>query len=157
MKIKPYFLVFAMSVAATSPVIGAVKKPVKTQESKVSADAIAVSKAKDAVLYVLKDPQSAMFRNVHVGTEDFKPVRGEVNSKNSYGGYTGFDRFYFDGRDGKVFFKATEVEKWEDWLRAVRSADELLRRSGRYNGSDVEIKQKAEHDAEMKRLFEDGW
>ncbi|MDC5446163.1 hypothetical protein ACT4Y9_18345 [Acinetobacter baumannii] len=34
----------------------------------------------------LKDPESAEFRNV-------KGVCGEVNAKNSYGGYTGFKRF----------------------------------------------------------------
>ena len=35
----------------------------------------------------LKDPQSAQFQNV-------KGYCGEVNAKNSYGGYTGFKQFY---------------------------------------------------------------
>ncbi|WPP68960.1 hypothetical protein SOI81_11280 [Acinetobacter pittii] len=42
--------------------------------------------SKEAVLSILKDPESAQFQNV-------KGVCGEVNSKNSYGGYTGFNRF----------------------------------------------------------------
>lgn len=49
------------------------------------ADAI-----KATVIQDLKDPSSAQFRNlkVHFGT-----MCGEVNGKNSYGAYTGFDRF----------------------------------------------------------------
>jgi hypothetical protein len=41
---------------------------------------------------VLLDPASAEFRNVANGPE----VCGEVNAKNSYGGYTGFKVFIFD-------------------------------------------------------------
>ena len=42
--------------------------------------------SKDAVLSTLKDPDSAQFQNV-------KGYCGEVNSKNSYGGYVGFKRY----------------------------------------------------------------
>lgn len=42
--------------------------------------------AKDAVLANLKDPDSAEFRNQH-------GICGEVNSKNSFGGYSGFKRY----------------------------------------------------------------
>ncbi len=42
----------------------------------------------------LKDPESAMFRNVRTEqTEDGIVVCGEYNAKNSYGGYVGFNRF----------------------------------------------------------------
>ena len=41
---------------------------------------------RNEVLAVLKDPSSATFRNQ-------KKLCGEVNSKNSFGAYTGFQRF----------------------------------------------------------------
>ena len=45
------------------------------------------NKLEEAVKKVLKDPNSAQFQNI-------KGICGEVNAKNSYGGYTGFKRFY---------------------------------------------------------------
>lgn len=47
----------------------------------------------------LKDPDSAKFRDLErIG----KAVCGEVNAKNSYGGYIGYQRFYAD--DDEVLF-----------------------------------------------------
>lgn len=50
----------------------------------------------------LKDPESARFRNVFVSntiyiSDDTPMVCGEVNAKNSFGGYTGFKRFVSHG------------------------------------------------------------
>lgn len=42
--------------------------------------------SKEAVLNTLKDPDSAQFQNI-------KGYCGEVNSKNSYGGYVGFKKY----------------------------------------------------------------
>ncbi|MEB0092879.1 hypothetical protein QN391_07325 [Pseudomonas sp. CCI1.2] len=60
--------------------------------------------AKNAVKATLKDPESAQFRNLYTKSFTGNPPRpnlaalvsvcGEVNAKNSYGGYTGFTRFY---------------------------------------------------------------
>ena len=44
----------------------------------------------------LKDPDSAQFRNLQY-TPPF--VCGEVNAKNSFGGYNGFERFITGTRD----------------------------------------------------------
>jgi len=55
--------------------------------------------AKDAVAYLMKDPGSAQFRNVRaMDRAGSVSVCGEVNAKNSYGGYGGFNPFtvYFD-------------------------------------------------------------
>ena len=43
----------------------------------------------------LKDPDSAKFKDLRVvsNTEDVESVVGEVNARNSYGGYTGFKPF----------------------------------------------------------------
>ena len=43
------------------------------------------------IISKLKDGASASFSNVFISTTDF--VCGEVNSKNSFGGYSGFQRF----------------------------------------------------------------
>lgn len=56
------------------------------------------SELKDAQKLVaskLKDPGSAQFRNVRKGT--YGRICGEVNGKNSYGGYTGFSNFSVNG------------------------------------------------------------
>lgn len=50
-----------------------------------------ISNAKASITKSLKDPDSANFRNVF--TIDGINVCGEINSKNSYGGYVGFTRF----------------------------------------------------------------
>ncbi|MAR55992.1 MAG: hypothetical protein CMM93_02310 [Rickettsiales bacterium] len=62
----------------------------------------------------LKDPDSAEYRNVRYnGGQPHSAVCGEVNSKNSYGGYTGFVPFFgvgdavFMPSDGKGEFVET--------------------------------------------------
>ena len=53
-----------------------------------------MEKAKEATAGSLKDPGSAQFRNVRVTKYgDKRVVCGEVNGKNSYGGYVGFVPF----------------------------------------------------------------
>lgn len=53
--------------------------------------------AKEQVSYTLKDPGSAQFRNVRgfafSGPGGGYVVCGEVNGRNSYGGYAGFQPF----------------------------------------------------------------
>lgn len=54
----------------------------------------AIAKAMTATAGMLKDPESARFRNLRVaGYADGSVVCGEVNGKNSYGGYTGYQPF----------------------------------------------------------------
>jgi len=51
-----------------------------------------IDRAREAVVNRLKDPESAQFRNERVvGKEGF--VCGEVNAKNSAGGYVGFSSY----------------------------------------------------------------
>lgn len=65
--------------------------------------------AREFVTGALKDPDSAEFRN----QRDFC---GEVNSKNSFGGYVGFQRFIAAGKDMVILekdrtFSAEDFEK----------------------------------------------
>lgn len=69
--------------------------------------------AVDAVKYRLKDPESAKFRNftpffkmfysygLTGGDEPLWTLCVQVNSRNSFGGYTGYDWFVVKFRDGK--------------------------------------------------------
>jgi hypothetical protein len=54
----------------------------------------------DLVRGKLKDPDSAKFRGVyfHRGATNTPTACGEVNAKNSFGGYSGFERFISAGR-----------------------------------------------------------
>lgn len=58
------------------------------------------NKTKDIVLSSLKDPSSAQFQNV-------KGSCGEVNAKNSYGGYIGFRKFYVSN-ETPIFYGENE-------------------------------------------------
>lgn len=63
----------------------------------------AMAKAQQAVASSLKDPDSAKFRNVAVKSFGIlKVVCGEVNGKNSYGGYVGFKRFVAGVNSGTI-------------------------------------------------------
>lgn len=73
--------------------------------------------ARNAVKAILKDPESAQFRNLYTKSIGGKLVGsvvvcGEVNAKNSYGGYIGFTRFY-QAKPGEA---ATlwSTESWEN-------------------------------------------
>lgn len=69
--------------------------------------------AREFVTGVLKDPSSAEFRNQ-------RGFCGEVNSKNSFGGYVGFKRFIAATKDMVVFEKdgrLTPSEFEQAWAR----------------------------------------
>lgn len=55
--------------------------------------------AKDSVKEILIDPESATFRNILVSEAG---VCGEVNAKNSFGGYTGYKIFFYSKSYGSI-------------------------------------------------------
>jgi hypothetical protein len=55
------------------------------------------SRAVEAVKRELKDPFSAVFKDVEKCGPNGELFRGEVNSKNAYGAFVGFERFYTNG------------------------------------------------------------
>ena len=76
--------------------------------AKFDSDAARIEEAKAAVVSVLKDPGSAQFQNVFITTpRQGMAVCGEINAKNSYGGYTGFQYFITGGIRGV----STTIEK----------------------------------------------
>lgn len=72
----------------------------KSSEDAKKASYIALNQERIKVR--LKDPESAQFRNVFVSntsyiSDDTPVICGEINAKNSFGGYTGFERFVSHG------------------------------------------------------------
>lgn len=60
----------------------------------------------------LKDPNSAQFKNVFVSSA--KNVCGEMNAKNSYGGYNGFSLFYYSRLEDK-----TDINTHKEYFDAM--------------------------------------
>lgn len=78
-----------------------------------NAEKAALLNARKEVTRNLKDPDSALFRNVYLivkkGSDKYF-VCGEINAKNYYGGYVGYDKFSATG-NGKVHFLYSEGNK----------------------------------------------
>jgi len=70
-------------------------------------ESIWIEKGKEAVRNKLKDANSATFRNVyfHRGADNIPMTCGEVNSKNSFGGFTGYQSFVSAGKDNLTFLQ----------------------------------------------------
>jgi hypothetical protein len=77
---------------------------------------------KNAVKQKLKDPSSAQFRHVyfHRGADDVPMTCGEVNSKNTYGGYGGFQRFVSAGKAELTFLEEQVSDFSSVWDRFCR-------------------------------------
>ena len=86
MRIISIFLILLFSATALG------SEPSKSSKS-VPDHAVQAALAK--ARYDLKDPDSAKFRNLfkYTNARGFTVVCGEINSKNSYGAYAGFERF----------------------------------------------------------------
>jgi len=79
-----------------------------TAADKQSArDSFLMVKGQESVLSKLKDPKSADFRAVYLlrSGDDRAAICGEVNSKNAFGGYVGFQRFVSSGAPEATFLE----------------------------------------------------
>lgn len=79
--------------------------------------AIWIAKAKDSVRYNLKDGSSAKFRNVEFvrGPGNAPMVRGQVNAKNGFGAYAGFERFVSAGSPELTFLESNVTDFHKVW------------------------------------------
>lgn len=78
-----------------------------------------IEKGKDAVRAKLKDPGSAQFKDVFFfrGKDNIPITCGQVNSKNSFGGYTGYQHFV-SGASPELTFLESEVKDFtKAWNR----------------------------------------
>ncbi|WP_312834772.1 hypothetical protein [Comamonas sp.] len=55
-----------------------------------------VKKAKRVIADKFKDPDSVRFRDLYLANKGLPALCGEVNAKNSYGGYTGYKGFFYN-------------------------------------------------------------
>lgn len=55
-----------------------------------------VKQAKEAITSRFKDPESARFRGLYLSQKELPTLCGEVNAKNSYGGYVGYRGFFYN-------------------------------------------------------------
>ncbi|HEX5126486.1 MAG TPA: hypothetical protein VFW00_07075 [Rhodocyclaceae bacterium] len=79
-------LMVASSAFAAKPKAPTAEDYGKTVEAKMIAE------GQDRIVNRLNDPESARFRNVFISPKG-RAICGEVNAKNSMGGYVGFRRF----------------------------------------------------------------
>ena len=94
-------------------------KPLSAAEKKAQQEksfgAKTIIAAQRAVRTSLKDPDSAQFKQVYANyTEGFDVVAcGQVNSKNSLGGYTGFKRFVSNGKSAIIEGRDNIADAWK--------------------------------------------
>ena len=76
-----------------------------------SDDDNVLQEARDSFHYLLKDPTSAQYEKMHVirNAAGAPTVCGEVNARNSSGGYVGFRRFSFDGTKSEIVEEDAEA------------------------------------------------
>jgi hypothetical protein len=90
------------SLALLAILVGCSPAPVDPKEE-------AVSNAREAILLMLKDPNSAEFRQVEMGSKG--SVCGLVNAKNSFGGFSGFSAFYYKIQTSEAYIHDSN----QDW------------------------------------------
>lgn len=76
-----------------------------------------IDKGKESVKERLKDPSSAKFRNVYFnrGKDNIPMTCGEVNSKNSFGGYLGYTKFISAGSSKNTFLETDVKDFYNLW------------------------------------------
>lgn len=86
-----------------------------------------IEEAREAVRSALKDPQSAQFEinETFVFPDDGLLCQSEVNAKNSFGGYTGFQGFAYERGTG-VAFVDSDFEGWHRMNERCVEALELI-------------------------------
>lgn len=96
----------------------------------LNAQARTATKAEEAALRQsmeskLKDPDSAKYRKIKVGGDEDSTICGEVNAKNSFGGYVGYVSFVgFRARldDGTTVVEVLELDTAESSLARTMCA-----------------------------------
>ena len=89
------YLTLALVALATAAVMAGCGK---SEPSAAARESAWIYENQEKVKGKLKDPNSAEFRDVFVSKKAGAPfVCGEVNAKNSFGGFTGFQKFIAGG------------------------------------------------------------
>jgi len=107
---------------------------------------------------LLKDPESAQFKNERVGKSPAL-FCGEVNSKNSMGGYVGYKRYIvmpnfaaIDGNETAVLLQGKDEEQTAAREERVRKlAQEMFRLSDRKFAEDEQLR------VMLAAIFQERW
>lgn len=93
------FVALIVVIAALSLSACVTTEPVQRNSLRPSTASVAeIKQAKEEASAQMKDPSSVQFRNVagyKRGNPGFTVLCGEMNGKNSFGGYTGFKHFTY--------------------------------------------------------------
>ena len=81
-----------------------------------------MERGKDAVRSLLKDPGSAQFQDVyfHRGADGIPMTCGQVNSKNGFGGYVGYQYFISAGKPELTYLQNQVSDFGTSWDRFCR-------------------------------------
>ncbi|MDN8035513.1 hypothetical protein [Burkholderia vietnamiensis] len=79
-----------------------------------------IAEVEAVVVASLKDPESAQFRDVFVGVTY---ACGQVNARNGFGGYTGFNDFYVSGVSSFYFGQEHIADDAKAYIRDLNMAD----------------------------------
>lgn len=93
-----------------------------------------IGRARNAVRSKLKDPKSAEFKNLHVCPDSSEVWSGEVNAKNGFGAYSGFELFYVKRRVAAFYSDVS----FDDFMRECYKADKSIQDLMSQIPSDIE-------------------
>lgn len=86
--------------------------------SPIIIDVYKIKKAENMIKSRMKDPSSAQFRNIKIKSDSLvDEVCGEVNGRNSMGGYVGFSLFIV------TMYKDGDKEPFVQWQSQYQESD----------------------------------
>lgn len=127
---------------------------------------VTIRKAREPIQALMKDPDTAKFRGEFISFMGW--FCGEVNSKNEYGAYVGFKRFFSNTRPTRIFIEGTgradEVssseESLDDYILRLTKETEILRQENLAQQSGSPLKKyTASERSELanQQIFDEQW
>lgn len=123
---------FSIAALGSAFLLSACVPAIETAEMQVTRASVAqgtINSVQATVREMMKDPESTKFRNTVTYRSRFgdQIVCGEYDAKNSYGGYTGYDSYYFRMRDGVAMAKHVDTsanDYYKPAFQACQSASQ---------------------------------
>jgi hypothetical protein len=121
---------------------------------------VAIPSARKTVLRFLKDPESAQFRNERLTSAG--ALCGELNAKNSMGGYVGFKRYISTGPDSNYLEGDGSLGpiSTSDIIAKLDHKTAVLRMHIKWRGEGIEVPRytdKQLDDLAASALFKEKW
>ncbi|MCX6178571.1 MAG: hypothetical protein NT163_04240 [Chlorobiales bacterium] len=150
MKFKAVFIALVLALMVVQSSYGAMVRSLEQDSMNPSADQRMLEKAKEAVMNSLKDPESARFRHMHIKSGDPMSVQGEVNAKNSYGAYNGYQKFYVEIDLDKISTERAIVKLIEETHGTCWESEKVLEKNH-------VVREKPKEIRIYKEMFVEGW